>query len=138
MAPASEPGSLGARLRGHAARVVGILQTRLELLVTELQEEKLRLGLLLGYAAAAFFFLGFGVILLALFLTVLLWDSQRLLALGVFTAVFLVIGILAALAAVRAGRQGSRLFAASIAELAQDRDMLQADGHDDKKHVEKR
>ena len=122
MAPA--PGSLGSRLRSSIAGALGILQTRLELLATEFQEEKLRLGGLLGYAAAAFFFLGFGAVMLALFLTVLLWDSHRLLALGIFTALFLAIGILAALAAARIGRQGSRLFAASIAELAQDREMI--------------
>ena len=118
------PGSVGARLRGHLAAALGILQTRLELLATEVAEEKVRLGSLLGFAAAAFFFLGFGAVLLALFLTVLLWDSHRLLALGIFTALFLAIGILAALAAARIGRQGSRLFAASIAELAQDREMI--------------
>lgn len=122
MAPA--PGSLGSRLRSSIAGALGILQTRLELLATEFQEEKLRLGALLGYAAAAFFFLGFGAVMLALLLTVLLWDSHRLLALGIFTALFLAIGILAALAAARIGRQGSRLFAASIAELAQDREMM--------------
>lgn len=122
MAPA--PGSLGSRLRSSIAGALGILQTRLELLATEFQEEKLRLGSLLGYAAAAFFFLGFGAMMLALLLTVLLWDSHRLLALGIFTALFLAIGILAALAAARIGRQGSRLFAASIAELAQDREMI--------------
>ena len=122
MAPA--PGSLGSRLRSSIAGALGILQTRLELLATEFQEEKLRLGTLLGYAAAAFFFLGFGAVMLALFLTVLLWDSHRLLALGIFTALFLAIGIIAALAAARIGRQGSRLFAASIAELAQDREMM--------------
>ena len=63
MAPA--PGSLGSRLRSSIAGALGLLQTRLELLATEFQEEKLRLGSLLGYAAAAFFFLGFGVVLLA-------------------------------------------------------------------------
>ena len=63
--------SLGSRLRSYAAGTLGILQTRLELLSTEFQEEKLRLGMLLGYAAAGFFFLGFGIVLLALFLTVL-------------------------------------------------------------------
>lgn len=119
--------SLGSRLRAHAAGALGILQTRLELLATEVQEEKIRLGSLLAYAAAAFFFLGFGAVLLALFLTVLLWDSHRLLALGIFTAVFLAIGLIAALAAARLGRQGSRLFAASISELAQDREMLRQD-----------
>ncbi len=123
MEPAPGKG-LGSRLRDYAAGTLGILQTRLELLATEFQEEKLRLGSLLGYAAAAFFFLGFGAVLLALFLTVLLWDSHRLLALGIFTALFLAIGIIAALAAARIGRQGSRLFAASIAELAQDREMI--------------
>ena len=125
MAPA--PGSVGSRLRGYVAGALGILQTRLELLATEFQEEKLRLGSLLGFAAAAFFFLGFGIILLALFLTVLLWDTHRLLALGVFTGIFLAIGIIAALAAARIGRQGSRLFAASISELAQDREMIRPD-----------
>ncbi len=121
------PGSVGARLRGHLAAALGILQTRLELLATEVAEEKVRLGSLLGFAAAAFFFLGFGAVLLALFLTVLLWDSHRLLALGVFTALFLAFGLIAAMAAARIGRQGSRLFAASISELAQDRDMIRPD-----------
>jgi uncharacterized membrane protein YqjE len=125
MAPAS--GSLGSRLRGYAASGLVILQTRLELLATEVAEEKVRLGALLGYAAAAFFFLGFGAVFLALFLTVLLWDSHRLLALGIFTALFLVIGLIAAAAVARIGRQGSRLFAASIAELAQDREMIRPD-----------
>ncbi|MCC6879768.1 MAG: phage holin family protein [Rhodocyclaceae bacterium] len=125
MAPAA--GSLGSRLRNVVAGALGILQTRLELFATELQEEKLRLGSLLGYAAAAFFFLGFGAVMLALFLTVLLWDSHRLLALGVFTALFLAIGLIAALAAWRTTRQGSRLFAASIAELAQDRETIRPD-----------
>ena len=125
MAPAA--GSLGSRLRNVVAGALGILQTRLELFATELQEEKLRLGSLLGYAAAAFFFLGFGAVMLALFLTVLLWDSHRLLALGVFTALFLAIGLIAALAAWRTTHQGSRLFAASIAELAQDRETIRPD-----------
>lgn len=119
--------SLGARLRGHLAGALGILQTRLELLATEVEEEKLRLGTLLGYAAAAFFFLGFGAVMLALFLTVLLWDSHRLLALGVFATLFIAIGAMAGFAAARIGRRGSRLFSASIAELAQDRDMIRPD-----------
>lgn len=122
MAPT--PGRLGSRLRATVAGALGVLQTRLELLSTEFQEEKLRLGLLLGYAAAAFFFLGFGAVLLALFLTILLWDSHRLLALGIFTALFLAIGLFALLSAAHIGRQGSRLFAASIAELKQDREMI--------------
>lgn len=118
------PGGLGARLRGLADTALGIVQTRLELLATEVAEEKVRLGGLLAYGVAALFFLGFGLVLLALFLTVLLWDSQRLLALGIFAALFLFIGLAAGLAALRLARQGSRLFGASLGELAQDREAL--------------
>jgi len=126
-APGSAGSGVAARLRSYAADAIGILQTRLELLATEVAEEKLRLGAFLGYAAVAFFFLGFGAVLLALLITVLLWDSHRLLALGVFTALFLAAGIAAALVAARISRQDARLFTASISELAQDRDMIRPD-----------
>lgn len=126
-APGSAGSGVGARLRSYAADAIGILQTRLELFATEVAEEKLRLGAFLGYAAVAFFFLGFGVVLLALLVTVLLWDSHRLLALGIFTTLFLVIGTVAALFAARIHGQASRLFTASISELEQDRDMIRPD-----------
>lgn len=115
---------LASSLRRLAGTAVAILQTRLELLSTEVEEEKVRLAGMLGYALAAFFFLGFGVILLMLFLTVLLWDTRRLLALGISTAVFLVCGAVAAGVAMRRARAGSTLFAASLAELARDREAL--------------
>ena len=122
MAPAA--GSLGSRLRNVVAGALGILQTRLELFATELQEEKLRLGSLLGYAAAAFFFLGFGAVMLALFLTVLLWDSHRLLALTLFSTLFITLGVLAAVVARARMAEGTRLFASSLDELKRDRDSL--------------
>jgi uncharacterized membrane protein YqjE len=107
-----------------AGTLVSILQTRLDLLATEVEEEKLRLGAVLLYAVAAFFFIGFGLLLLAVLITVLLWDSYRILALAVFSGAFLAIGILAAAAMRRRARAGSRLFAASLAELARDRQAL--------------
>lgn len=125
--PGAGGGGLGARVRGVGATALAILKTRLELLATEVEEEKLRLGSLLAYAAAAAFFLGFGAVFLALFITVLLWDSQRLLALGIFTAVFLAVGAIATLAVVRLARRGSRLFSSSIAELSEDYDALRND-----------
>lgn len=122
----SAPGSGGllASTRALLATGVAVLQTRLELLITEVEEEKVRLGEILAYTLVALFFVGFGVILLALFLTVLLWDSHRLLALGTFCVLFLLVGLVAALIAVRRTRVGSRLFGASVAELARDRDAL--------------
>jgi uncharacterized membrane protein YqjE len=121
----SQPGAgLAHSLRRLAGTLLAILQTRAELLATEVEEEKLRLGGLLAYGAAAFFFLGFGVVLLSLLITVLLWDSHRLLALGLATALFLGAGAVSAFAALRLARAGSKLFAASLAELARDREAL--------------
>ena len=61
----------------------------------ELAEERLRLLSLVTYGAVAFICLSAGLVFLAVFLTVLLWDSNRLLALGIFSALFLGGGIVA-------------------------------------------
>lgn len=99
-------------------------QTRLELLAVELQEEKLRLtGLALNTVLAGLL-LGFGLVFLMVFLTVLFWEEHRLLALGISTAVCLGGGLLAASNAARAFRSGTKLFSASLAEFARDRAAL--------------
>lgn len=118
-------GGLGASLRSLMGNGLGLLQTRLELLAVEVQEEKARLVSLLVFGTAAFVMLSFGLVFLSVFLTVLLWDSHRLLALGMFTAVFLGGGFAALVAMRTLARTPSRLFVASIAELAQDRAALQ-------------
>ena len=123
--PVGSGSGLFASLRGLLATSIELLRTRGELLATELEEEKLRLLSLLAYGFAAFFFLGFGLVFLAIFLIVLLWDTSRLLVIGSFTGLFLCGGIAALLLAMRQIRSGSRLFAASLAELAQDRAVLQ-------------
>ena len=124
MDPSSPRGGLFASLRGLLASAIGLLQTRLELLATEIEEEKLRLLGLLGYGIVAFLLLGAGIIFLAIFLTVLLWDSNRLLVLGLLTALFLIcVGISLALAW-RCAHAKTRLFSSSLAELAQDRAAL--------------
>ncbi|MEW6163636.1 MAG: phage holin family protein [Pseudomonadota bacterium] len=121
------PAGLVASLRGFATTAVALLRTRFELLTLEAREEAGRItGLLLwGFAAVL---LGIaGAVFLAVFLTVLLWDSHRLLALGVFAALFLGAGGMAIATALRLARQGSRLFAASMAELRRDEDALRAE-----------
>jgi uncharacterized membrane protein YqjE len=126
MTPMQQGGGLLASVRALLGTALALLQTRLELLTTEVQEEQIRVGAILRYGLAAFFFLGFGVILLAMTLTVFLWDSHRLLALGCFTAVFLLFGLLALYAAQRRVKAGSKMFAASLAELAADREALKS------------
>ena len=120
------PSRLGESLRGLADSGLATVQTRLELFAVELKEEKLRAGGFLFDTVLAALFIGFGVVFLLAFLTVLLWDSQRLLALGLATAGLLAAGIWAATRAATRMRSGSRLFASSLAELAQDRDALRS------------
>jgi uncharacterized membrane protein YqjE len=118
------PGLAGS-LRSFAATAVALLQTRLELLATEVQEEKLRLGAMLLWGIVAIVALLAGLVFLAVLVTVLLWDSHRLLALGIFSALFLGLGIAAAVFALRERGRGSTLFATSLAELSRDRDALE-------------
>ena len=120
MAEPAQRGGLASSLRSLLGNGIALLQTRLELLSIEAQEERVRLLSLLTYGALAFVLLSFGLMFLALLVTVLLWDSHRLLALGIFTAIFLTSGLIALIAMLRQAHTPSTLFAASIAELAQD------------------
>jgi uncharacterized membrane protein YqjE len=117
---------LFASTRGLLGSGVTLLHNRLELLGVELAEERVRLLSLLAYGGAAFLCLAAGLIFLAIFLTVLLWDSNRLLALGVFSALFIGAGIASLILARSLARSGSKLFAASLTELRSDRDALAA------------
>ena len=123
--PASDAGT-AARLRALLADVVELVQVRLELFTVEAREELARLARMAVLGALAVVLLSFGLIFLALFLTVLLWDSQRLLALGVFTTLFLGGGAVLALLAWQKARQGFRMFGATRDELRRDQERLRA------------
>jgi len=101
-----------------------ILHTRLELLVTELEEEKERLRQTLVLILLAFFGLCFGFILLMIFLVLLFWAKGWLIAIGGLAALYLVVGVGAALKLRRKILTRSGLFPATLAELANDRDHL--------------
>ncbi len=111
-------------MRGFATTSVALARTRLELLKIEAQEEVGRISGLLVWAIAAVLLGVAGLIFLAVFFTVLLWDSHRVLALGVFSALFLGAAGIAIGMALRLARQGSQLFAASLTELRRDQAML--------------
>ena len=115
-----------ARVRQLLADAVELVQVRLELLSLEAREDIGQLLTLGLQAALALVLLSFGLIFLALFLTVLLWDSQRLLALGVFTTLFLGGGAVLALLAWQKARQGFRMFGATRDELRRDQERLRA------------
>ncbi|OGA53958.1 MAG: hypothetical protein A3F74_11595 [Betaproteobacteria bacterium RIFCSPLOWO2_12_FULL_62_58] len=129
--PAEESGpdaapshGLLASLRNLAATAVGILQTRLELLATEVEEERLRLLQIALWAVIAVFLLALGILTLTLFVVILFWDTHRVLVTGLLAVLYLVLGAAIGLAARSKARAKSKLFSASLAELAKDREQL--------------
>lgn len=121
---AADEGGIADRLGRLADGALGTAQTRLALLAVEVEEEGFRLGGALFHIVVAALFTGFGLFALAAFFTVWMWDSHRLLALGLDAALFLgLAGWTANQARLRLAG-GTRLFRDSIAELESDRAAL--------------
>lgn len=101
------------------AALVALLRNRLDILVTELEEEKLRLSAILLFGAMAVFFLLFSLLFLAFFLVAAFWE-QRLWILGLGAFAFLGLGLWAFLrVAAELGRR-SRFLSMSLDELKKD------------------
>lgn len=113
-----------ASLRRLVGTVTEILHTRLELFVTELDEERARIVRALVLAAIGAYCLAMGVLLLAIFIIVAYWDEHRLLAIGLLTGAFSVAGIAALIALRTLMGKRRQMFAQTLAELRADRDKL--------------
>lgn len=119
-------GGLFESLKTLSITLVGIVHTRLELLSTDIAEEREHLVLLLVMALVALFCLGVGIVLLAILIAAVFWESHRLMALGGLTGIFLAAGAGAGWLAMHKARTLPRLFEASLAELSKDRQRLTA------------
>ena len=125
--PEKKPGGgrgLIESLAALAATLVAIAHTRLDLLSTDLEEDREHLFSLLVLTLAALFFIGIGVVLATIVLVVAFWDTHRLLVLGSLAGFFLAAGLAAWAFAMHKARTKPRLFAASLAELLKDRQQL--------------
>lgn len=111
--------------------LIFIVSTRLELLANELQEERLRLTQMLLLSLLTLFCFCMALLLLTVFVTVLFWDDHRLAVLGGLCVLFFVLGTLMAVLLRSKARSKPKLFSATLAELASDREHLGA-GHDKK------
>lgn len=75
-----------------AATLVAMVHTRVELAAVELQEEAHRLLDYIAWLMLAVFLIGGSVLLAALFVIVLFWDSYRLHAVGGMAALLALVG----------------------------------------------
>jgi uncharacterized membrane protein YqjE len=112
------------RLRRIAANALAMAEVRLELLSLDAQDALARALLVFCLVACAVVALALGVVFLAVLVTVLLWDSHRVLALALGAGAFLGLGALAAWGAVLSLRRSPGWFAASLAEIRADRQQL--------------
>jgi uncharacterized membrane protein YqjE len=113
-------------LKALSANLLGIVQTRLELLSTDIAEERERIVTLLVLALGALFSIGLGIVLLAILVVVALWESNRLFALGGMIVFFLMAGAVIGWIVLNKLRSAPRPFDASISELKKDRQELNA------------
>ena len=80
-------------LKNAFAVFVASFHTRLELFVTELEEERERLKQTLVLTLLLFFGLGLGFILLNIFVVALFWQRGWILAIGALAAIYLAVGV---------------------------------------------
>lgn len=118
-------GGLFAALKGLLATLVATGRLRLELLVTELEEEKLRVLDLLVGAAAAVFLLALGIVLAIACLAAAFWE-QRVLVFGGCAVLTLLSGLFFALRLRARLKQPPALFRTSLRELGKDIDALRS------------
>lgn len=120
-------GGLFDSLKTLSGSLVSLVQTRLELLSTDIAEERVHLTRLLVLGLLALFCFGVGVVLLAMLIVVVFWDTHRLAALGAMTGFFLAACAGLVAFALHKLRTRPRLFEASLAELSKDRQHLNAE-----------
>ena len=116
--------NLLSSIKNLAATGASIAQTRLELFSIDVQIARNKFIGLLVMIVCALFFLFFGLVMLALLIVIYSWESDRLTALSLLTGAFLFIGLILAGLITQSLRTMPKLFEASIAELAKDREAL--------------
>ncbi|WP_438979173.1 phage holin family protein [Polynucleobacter sp.] len=116
--------NLLSSLKNLASTGASIAQTRLELISTDVQIARTKFLGLLVIVIFTLFFLFFGLIMLALLIVIYSWETDRILALSLLTAGFLAVGCILALVVLRSLKTMPKLFEATIAELAKDRQEL--------------
>jgi uncharacterized membrane protein YqjE len=121
---AAARGGLLHSIKHLAQTLLGAAQTRLEILATELEEERVRLEQLLLFALAAAFCIVMGIVLCVALVVLYYWDTHRLLAVGILAAGFLAAGVVLGLILRDKAKTRPKPFAITRGELAKDRAML--------------
>jgi uncharacterized membrane protein YqjE len=123
-APETAPPSPLSSLRALLGVLFESAQTRVELLLVELQEALESLLSLLWWALIALIASGVALIVGALTVIFIFWDTHRMLAALLVTAALFALAVGAALVARSRVRGSHALFAATLEEIAKDQEQF--------------
>jgi len=121
--PAPESGVF-ASLRRTLASLVALAHTRVDLAVTELEEQRERLMSLLLWGVGAVVLSAAAFLLCGLALMAIFWDTHRLLVAGLIGGTSLVAAAVAIVGFRARSKARPRLFQSTLAELARDHETL--------------
>jgi len=113
-------------LRACVSTWVALLKTRVELIGTELEEQREWLEQLVILTVTSLFCLSFGVVFLTLFITMIVADKYRVYVVGGFALVYLAAGLWALMTVRKKAKNKPKLFSTTVAELAKDHEGLMA------------
>lgn len=116
-----QPAGLLASLQRLVATLLEILETRIEIVATEFEEERERIRELVVFSILTLFFAGAGLLLLTLYIVILYWDTHRLNVVGGFALFYLLAGFVCGAILRRRLKARPRLFASTLSELTKDR-----------------
>ncbi len=111
-------------LKTLAETLVSFLKTRLELIATEIEEERERLKEIILLALIALFCACLGVLLLTLLIVLAFWETYRLYVLGGFVVLYFGLGLIAGLVMRRKVMTKPKFLSATLSVLAKDRESL--------------
>lgn len=114
-------------LTAMTATLVAVAHTRLDMLSTDLEEDREHLLSLLILSLAALFCLGVAVILAVILLVAALGEAYRLLVLGSLAGLFLIVSCALWRFTVHKVKTKPKLFSASLSELYKDHQQLDPD-----------
>lgn len=116
----------GLSLRGFFLAGIRLAHNRLQILATEVAEEKVRLTLAAITGVAGLFFLGLAIVLTTILLVVLFWDTHRVEVLAGLSAAFALLGGGLLALTVRSVTQKAPPFQVTLGELKKDQDAWRA------------
>ena len=126
--PEAEGTATGGGLLGSARALtrtlIAVAKTRLDIFVTEVEEERLRITRQAILMVAGGFCLMVGTLLVVAYIVVLFWETHRLLPLGLLALVFFGAGTSLLLVVNARARSKPKVFSASLGELEKDLDQL--------------